>query len=628
MQRFIWGACASVALIGACASRDSIDESAVTGGSPCEGVQLDASRQYRPRTWTDAHVSFAVGSLSFAIPASIPVTQGNSANGKTKLIYSSGGGQPEVCVYRGNGGTAYNFVKCHREWWWTPDPDDDDDRDLPDGARDPRPVAGDIVTADSFTLHVNRGLKAAGTTAVSLHLGGPVISDGDACTIDACTAEGGVTHTPIDLDDHDDCTVDTCDPSTGPSHTLVDTPVCRGKADFNDGTLAGLGGNGRACSTCHAAESSFQLDPVVVEDRYQTMLASGTDDPLFRPIDANDFRTNGMTAADYTNLRRGLVRITIPLPANVRLLDCGSTVPCPASALPTAETTADVWRSTPSVFNVANTGPDGQLPTWPRGPNTNGGYQLDGRVDTLQNQATGALHNHQQITTDPPSGFLDDITAYEQSLLTPAVPVLTDLQAQGKVIFDRACGQCHGGNAFSTPVVTGRYVDIRTTYPRPVDTATTPRWQFPDASQLAGNVRTYEFTYADGFKVRKTTTDPGRALLTGFLFSAAAPVPPAVCAHPPCGAATGDDFQKFDMAPLHGIINTAPYFHNNSAATLEDVLDQYDQLFLQLEATNPISPVITTMPGLTPPVFDRPLKRVDEDGGAERTALLAYLSVI
>ena len=47
----------------------------------------------------------------------------------------------------------------------------------------------------------------------------------------------------------------------------------------------------------------------------------------------------GAAARDFTNLtQNGLIRITIPLPTNVKLLDCGSTVPCPASALPTSET--------------------------------------------------------------------------------------------------------------------------------------------------------------------------------------------------------------------------------------------------------------------------------------------------
>ena len=40
------------------------------------------------------------------------------------------------------------------------------------------------------------------------------------------------------------------------------------------------------------------------------------DDPLFRPIDADDFRTNGDSAHDFSNLRQnGLVRITLPAAA-------------------------------------------------------------------------------------------------------------------------------------------------------------------------------------------------------------------------------------------------------------------------------------------------------------------------
>jgi len=35
-----------------------------------------------------------------------------------------------------------------------------------------------------------------------------------------------------------------------------------------------------------------------------------------------------------------------------------------------------------------------------------------------------------------------------------------------------------------------------------------------------------------------------------------------------------------DVTQLRGIGRTAPYFHNNSAATLEEVLDHYDALFL------------------------------------------------
>ena len=76
------------------------------------------------------------------------------------------------------------------------------------------------------------------------------------------------------------------------------------------------------------------------------------DDPLFRPIDADDFRTNGENASDFSNLRQnGLVRITFPLPPNIRLID-------PATNAPSAETFVDVWRSVPTVNDVALTGAD------------------------------------------------------------------------------------------------------------------------------------------------------------------------------------------------------------------------------------------------------------------------------
>ena len=70
-------------------------------------------------------------------------------------------------------------------------------------------------------------------------------------------------------------------------------------------------------------------------------------------------------------------------PLNIKLID-------PATNQPSTETFVDVWRMVPTVNDVALTGPDGVNP-WPRGPNITGGYQLDGRLATLQEQALGAL---------------------------------------------------------------------------------------------------------------------------------------------------------------------------------------------------------------------------------------------
>jgi hypothetical protein len=164
--------------------------------------------------------------------------------------------------------------------------------------------------------------------------------------------------------------------------------VARGLLAFFDRRLPGLDGNGRACVDCHMASDHFQLSPANVEARFQRLHAlrrrhPDADDPLFRPIDADDFRINGENASDFSNLREnGLVRITFTLPANMRLID-------PDTNEPSAETFVDVRRSVPTVNDVALTGPD-EVNPWPRGPNESGGYQLDARITTLQEQARAA----------------------------------------------------------------------------------------------------------------------------------------------------------------------------------------------------------------------------------------------
>ena len=73
------------------------------------------------------------------------------------------------------------------------------------------------------------------------------------------------------------------------------------------------------------------------------------------------------------------------------------------------------------------------------------------------------------------------------------------------------------------------------------------------------------------------------------------------------------------MPGLRGLRHTAPYFHNNSAATLEEVVEHYKQFYKRVAIQAPQAPLLTTQPGVTPPVIDRPFT------DAEVPALLAYL---
>jgi hypothetical protein len=383
------------------------------------------------------------------------------------------------------------------------------------------------------------------------------------------------------------------------------------------------------------------LDPIPAHagngDRAFRRNDANWDDPLFRPIDANDFRTNGNAASDYTNLKQGLVRITFPLPAAIKLID-------PATNLPSTETTVDVWRSVPPILDVAITGEDnvglvgdvGQNTTL--GPNPRGGYQLDGRILTLEDQALAAFRTHAQTNIDPPLDLLQNIASFEKTQFSSDAvafqasrilsntlpfpdpdPVLTPLEQQGKAIFTRSCAQCHGSPdpasghpSTTTPTVAQRYIRIISQCPRqPIPNAAPTQPNFaidpggsfvfpPCPSVVSANARIYEFTNPDNTKSRQTSDDIGRSIFTGRF----------------------TDRTGFDTTNLRGISKTAPYFHNNSAATLEEVLDFYQGFFITLLRALPIG--LNTIPAVTTDGvhFDRFFTN------EEKPALLAYLRKI
>jgi cytochrome c peroxidase len=140
------------------------------------------------------------------------------------------------------------------------------------------------------------------------------------------------------------------------------------------------------------------------------------------------------------------------------------------------------------------------------------------------------------------------------------------------------------------PIV--RYHNIQTPCPRPATDGYPPCPQ-----RLARNARTYRITLANGTTQTFTTSDPGRLLLTGQIA----------------------DLGMMDSTQLHGISQTAPYFHNNSAATLEEVLDHYEAFFKRVARLTP--------PPNLPPILSSNGLEVDRGfvTTEERVALLAYL---
>lgn len=336
--------------------------------------------------------------------------------------------------------------------------------------------------------------------------------------------------------------------------------VVVGAVLFNLGFPA-TGGNGRACATCHVPTDDFQLTPAHVEARYQALQARRlkyphADDPLFRSIDAND------GVADFTNLRNhALVTAAVKLPVDAS----GEKLVWPVDD-PTADTVR-IWRATPSIRNVGLTAP----------------YQQDGSVATLPAQALGALQTHTQITRAPHLAFLDAVAAFQAEQFSsrgvrnvadalgdgrpPADPdpALTPLEQQGKVLFGQFCALCHGGPTQTTPApFLAARQNIMVSKPLPP-----PALPFASGFRPSPLVpRLWAFRVPGGGPpIVRPSTDPGKALVTGNV----------------------NDINQFDVPALFGIAKTAPYFHDNSAADLEEVMTHYIAFF-QFLATQPPPP--------------------------------------
>jgi cytochrome c peroxidase len=192
------------------------------------------------------------------------------------------------------------------------------------------------------------------------------------------------------------------------------------------------GGNGRSCATCHVEADHFTLSPATVQAKRR----SAPDDPLFQAIDADDPTSAPLT---YAHLERGLIRRTFQLPPNVDLIAVppddaltwspdvvqawwdkfvvkgarlGDSLPPPELWVPAGriveyvpefplkagDRAIHVWRGVPSILNTAYTAP----------------FLLDGRAETLEEQAAMAMIDHGLVAHIPPEAELRAIAAFQE----------------------------------------------------------------------------------------------------------------------------------------------------------------------------------------------------------------------
>ena len=86
-------------------------------------------------------------------------------------------------------------------------------------------------------------------------------------------------------------------------------------------------------------------------------------------------------------------------------------------------------------------------------------------------------------------------------------------------------------------------------------------------NRINNPLRTFIFNANTPEQVRLVSPDPGRALITGSVDNS-----------------TLQNVNAFKISPLRGVRHTAPYFHDNSAATLEDVVAHYANFFAAVTA--------------------------------------------
>jgi cytochrome c peroxidase len=309
-------------------------------------------------------------------------------------------------------------------------------------------------------------------------------------------------------------------------------------------------GNGRTCLTCHSRETGT-VSPADAQARFE----SNPLDPLF----VHDGSDDGLGSGVARMLADATVLIPITMAPNVRLADSDARV-------------VTLTRGIPTTLNMPALDPV---------------LMLDGRQPTLELQALGAIRDHAQITT-PISAT--DLRRIKEFQLTDAffssrevrnfarggpAPELpegtTASERRGRRFFEDVppdptdglkpglCSHCHSGpllnqtNEFA-PLFLGL---------EPEDLPTGTRFANVGVSffnQANKPVREFVFNEGTPGEVRVLSPDPGRALVTGIfdpLFH----------------------FEAFKISQLRGIRHTAPYFHDNSARTLEDVAAHYTRFF-------------------------------------------------
>jgi len=325
-----------------------------------------------------------------------------------------------------------------------------------------------------------------------------------------------------------------------------------------------FGGNGRTCLTCHGVTNGT----ITVTDVAQR-LAENPDDELFRHDGLDE---------DGAGIRRvvahATIRVELRLPSFVTLADNPS------------QRTIVVNRGVPTTLNAPALDGKGLA-----------ALMLDLRDPDLQEQALGAIQGHALSTVQPTPAQLDALAAFQQNderfFSSPALrafasggpsPVLpagnTESEERGRLFFvdaamtagskAGACAMCHSGpnlnqlSEFGAAAIPGAQGAVGSKF---------GTVRVAEANALDNP--TFHFLVAGpGGEASVIMADPG-LMLTERTRS------PQYSAFVPANVHPAELAGFFKTPSLWAIRHTSPYFHDNSAKTLRQVVDHYADVFFK-----------------------------------------------
>jgi hypothetical protein len=367
---------------------------------------------------------------------------------------------------------------------------------------------------------------------------------------------------------------------------------------FDNPFFENLGTNGRRCVTCHAPEDGWTITPASVQRLFR---ATNGRAPLFRTNDgstspAADVSTLAARRAAYRLLlSKGLIRVGRPVPRGAEFTLVGVDDPYDFAS---AGELSLFRRPLPST-NLAFL----STVMW------DGRETLPGQTihADLLDQARGATVGHAQ-GTPPRTATLERIVRFESSLFTarwsdvvagfldaagarggpaalsrqrfylginstqdprgtpPTTRVFTIFDAWASAVGSAGAARqsvARGQDIFNERPFGSRGSTCSGCHNAPnagsSSTATLFNLGVSDEARRTPELPLYTFRCTRGTLRGRTirSTDPGLALTTGR------------CA----------DIGKFKVPTLRGLASRAPYMHDGSAATIEAVVDFYDQRF-------------------------------------------------